>query len=93
MFHAAAVFFVLATLWPVFRRIGFPYAVLIVINVFPPLLMGGLLSMGRVTSVLFPVFVWLAVAIPVSHRMAWVAGFAMLQAIVAAAFFTWRPLF
>jgi hypothetical protein len=92
-FYAAAVLFVLATLWPVFRRIGFPYAVLIVINVFPPLLMGGLLSMGRVTSVLFPVFVWLAVAIPVSHRMAWVAGFAMLQAIVAAAFFTWRPLF
>lgn len=92
-FYVAAVLFVLATLWPVFRRIGFPYAVLIVINVFPPLLMGGLLSMGRVTSVLFPVFVWLAVAIPASHRAAWVVGFAMLQAIVAAAFFTWRPLY
>jgi len=92
-FYVAAVLFVLATVWPVFRRIGFPYAVLIVINVFPPLMMGGLLSMGRVTSVLFPVFVWLAATIPGPHRAAWVVGFAMLQAIVAAAFFTWRPLY
>jgi hypothetical protein len=91
--YVAALLFVLATLWPVFRRIGFPYAVLIVINVLPPLLMGGLLSIGRVTSVLFPVFVWLAVAVPISHRVGWVVGFAMLQAVVAAAFFTWRPLY
>jgi hypothetical protein len=91
--YVAAVLFVLATLWPVFRRIGFPYAVLIVINVLPPLLMGGLLSIGRVTSVLFPVFVWLAVAVPISHRVGWIVGFAMLQAVVAAAFFTWRPLY
>jgi hypothetical protein len=92
-FYFAAVLFVLATIWPVFRRIGFPYAVLIAVNVLPPLMMGGLLSIGRVTSVLFPVFVWLAVAVPVAHRVAWVAGFAMLQAVVAAMFFTWRPLY
>lgn len=92
-FYLTALLFVLAAIWPVCRRIGFPYAVLIAVNVFPPLLMGGLLSMGRITSVLFPVFVWLAVAIPTAHRTAWVAGFAMLQAIVAAMFFTWRPLY
>jgi hypothetical protein len=87
------VLFVMATLWPVFRRIGFPYAVLILINLVPPLMMGGLLSIGRVTSVLFPAFVWLALAIPTAHRTAWIAGFAMLQAVVAAMFFTWRPLY
>ena len=59
----------------------------------PPLLMGGLTSMGRVTSVLFPTFVWLAAAIAPRQRTAWVAAFAMLQAVCAAAFFTWRPLF
>ncbi len=91
--YLAAVLFLMATLWPVFRRIGFPYAVLIVINVVPPLMMGGLLSIGRVTSVLFPAFVWLALAVPAAHRTAWIAGFAMLQAIVAAMFFTWRPLY
>jgi hypothetical protein len=91
--YISAVLFVMATLWPVFRRIGFPYAVLILINLVPPLMMGGLLSIGRVTSVLFPAFVWLALAIPTAHRTAWIAGFAMLQAVVAAMFFTWRPLY
>jgi hypothetical protein len=91
--YFAAVLFMLATLWPVLRRVGFPYAVLIVINVVPPLMMGGLLSIGRVTSVLFPAFVWLALAVPAAHRTAWIAGFAMLQGIVAAMFFTWRPLY
>ena len=62
--HLMALVLVLATLWPVWRRIGFPYAVLIAVNVFPPLLMGGLISMGRVTAVLFPAFLWLGVAIP-----------------------------
>ena len=92
-FQLSAVAFVFAASWPVFRRIGLPYAVMIAINVLPPMLMGGLMSIGRVTSVLFPVFVWLAVAVPVGHRAAWVAGFAMLQAIAAAMFFTWRPLY
>ena len=88
-----AVVFVLLTAWPVFRRVGFPYAVLIPINLVPPLLLGGLLSMGRVTSVLFPAFVWLALVIPARHLTAWAVMLAMLQTICAAAFFTWRPLF
>jgi Mannosyltransferase (PIG-V) len=87
-----AAVFVLGTVWPVFRRFGLPYAALIVINVVPPLMMGGLSSMGRVTSVLFPMFLWLGSAIPPNHRTAWLAIFAMLQALCAAMFFTWRPL-
>jgi hypothetical protein len=89
----AAVVFVLLAVWPVARRVGLPYAAMILVNVVPPLFMGGLLSMGRVTSVLFPVFVWLGASVPAHHRTAWVTGFAMLQAICAALFFTWRPLF
>jgi hypothetical protein len=52
-----------------------------------------MLSMGRVTSVLFPVFLWLAAAVPARHRTAWIACFALLQGFVAVMFFTWRPLF
>lgn len=89
----AAVVFVFVAVWPVFRRLGLPYAVLLLINVVPPLLMGGLLSMGRVTSVLFPAFVWLGTSVKPEHRAAWMIGFAMVQALCAALFFTWRPLF
>ena len=87
------VLFFLGTLWWVLRRLGVAYAALVAVNLVPPLLMGGLISMGRVTSVLFPTFVWLATAIAPTHRAAWIAMFAMVQAICAAAFFTWRPLF
>lgn len=93
MLYVAALVFVLASVWPVFRRFGLPYAVLILVNVLPPLAMGGLLSMGRVTSVIFPTFLWLGAAIPAPYRSACLIGFAMLQALCAIAFFTWRPLY
>lgn len=93
MLYAAAVVFVLASVWPVFRRFGLPFAALILINVIPPLTSGGLLSMGRMTSVLFPVFLWLGAAVPPRHRVALAIGFASLQALCAAMFFTWRPLY
>ena len=51
------------------------------------------LSVGRATSVLFPVFLWLADVVPPRHRTVTVAVFAGLQAFVAVLFFTWRPLF
>ena len=89
----AAVVFMFVSVWPVFRRLGLAYAVMILVNIVPPLLLGGLMSMGRVTAVLFPAFVWLGASLPASHRTAWYIAFAMVQAICAAAFFTWRPLF
>jgi hypothetical protein len=93
MMYVAALLFVLASVWPVFRRFGLPYAALILVNVLPPLAMGGLLSMGRVTAVIFPTFLWLGAAVPARHRTGWLIGFAMLQALCAIAFFTWRPLY
>jgi hypothetical protein len=78
---------------PVYRRLGLASAVYIPLTVLPPLLAGGLLSMGRITSVLFPAFVWLGAAIPERHRAAWIVVLAMGQALAASMFFTWRPLF
>ncbi len=93
MLYFIAVVFMLAVAWPVYRRFGVPYAVLILINILPPLAAGGLLSMGRVTSVLFPAFLWMAAVVPPSHRGAWAACFALLQGFAAVMFFTWRPLY
>jgi hypothetical protein len=93
MITAVAVLFVLASVWPVYRRFGIPYAAMILLNVLLPLSIGGLLSMGRVTAVLFPVFLWLGAAVPARHRTSWLVGFAMMQALCAIAFFTWRPVY
>jgi hypothetical protein len=93
MLYVGAVLLVLASVGPVFRRFGLPYAALILVNVLPPLAMGGFLSMGRVTSVIFPTFFWLGAAVPERHRAGWLIGFAMLQGLCAIAFFTWRPLY
>jgi hypothetical protein len=90
---ASAVLFVLVSVWPVYRRFGIPYAALILMNILLPLSLGGLLSMGRVTSVLFPVFLWLGAAVPARQRTGWLVGFSMMQALCAIAFFTWRQLY
>ena len=92
-FYLAAVLLALAAVWPVYRRFGLAFAVFILITILPPMSAGGLLSMGRVTSTLFPVFLWMGAAVPARHRTAWIALFAMLQGFVAVMFFTWRPLY
>jgi hypothetical protein len=92
-FYAIAVLLALAAVWPVYRRFGLPFAAFILITILPPMSAGGLLSMGRVTSVLFPVFLWLGAAVPARHRVAWIGVFALLQGFVAVMFFTWRPLY
>jgi hypothetical protein len=93
MFYLMAVVLALVAVWPVYRRFGIAFAVLILITILPPMSAGGLLSMGRVTSILFPVFLWLGAVVPARHRQAWIAVFALLQGFVAVMFFTWRPLF
>jgi hypothetical protein len=50
-------------------------------------------SVGRFSSVLFPAFIWLASAVPATHRAGWIAGFAALQAFAAVLFYTWRPFY
>jgi hypothetical protein len=91
--NAAAVAFALAMLWPVIRRTGVACGVLVLVNVLPPLLAGGVLSMGRVTATIFPLFLALAAIVPARMVTALVTAFAIGEAAVAAIFFTWRPLF
>jgi hypothetical protein len=93
LFYSLAVLLALAAVWPVYRRFGLALAIFIPITILPPMAAGGMLSMGRVTSILFPVFLWMGAAVPARHRTAWIALFAMLQGFVAVMFFTWRPLY
>jgi hypothetical protein len=91
--NAIGALFAIATIWPVTRRLGPAYGLFMAVNILPALAIGGLLSAGRFSSVLFPAFIWLAAAVPPSHRAGWIAAFAALQAFCAALFYTWRPLF
>lgn len=91
--NALGVVFVLAAVWPVARTLGLAEAVLILVFILPPLAAGGLISAGRFSSVLFPAFLWMAGAVPPRHRGAWLASFAAIQALNAALFYTWRPLY
>ena len=90
--NATAALFALALVWPVFRRLGPAYAAFVLVNLIPPLFTAGALSMGRITSTLFPLFIVLA-TLPARFVPGWVAAFAMLQGLVAALFFTWRDLY
>jgi hypothetical protein len=85
--------FALGAAVPVWRRLGLPFALFILVNMLPPLATGGLLSAGRFSAVLFPAFLWLASAVPPTQRGAWIASFSALQALNAALFYTWRPLY
>ena len=60
MLNGLGAVFVLVAAWPVWRRFGAAYAVFILINILPPMAAGGLLSVGRFSSVLFPAFIWFA---------------------------------
>jgi hypothetical protein len=85
--------FALALVWPVWRRLGPAWAAFVLVNVMAPLAAGGVLSMGRVTATLFPLFLALAAVLSSRAAMGWAAMFALGQGLAAALFFTWRELF
>jgi len=88
----AAFFLAAASIVPVTRRIGVAYGMWIAVNIFPPVAAHLFISLGRFTSVLFPLFFWLALVVP-RQRVAPLAGaFAACQAILAVCFFLWRPV-
>jgi hypothetical protein len=89
--EAAAAFFALAAVWPITRRFGLAYGLLVAMAVLPPLISMGSVSLGRYTAPLFPIFLWLGAAVPAERRPYWYAMFAAGQALLAALFFTWRP--
>jgi len=75
------------------RRLGLAYAAFVLVNLVPPVLAGGALSMGRLTSTLFPLFLALAASVPPRAVPPLITAFAVGQGLAAALFFTWRPLF
>jgi hypothetical protein len=77
---------------PVSRRLGLAYGVWIAVNIFPPVVAHLFLSLGRFTSVLFPVFFWMAIRIPRDKLLRVAGAFAVCQAVLAMWFFLWRPV-
>jgi hypothetical protein len=90
--NAASIGIAAAGLLPVTRLLGIAYGLFVALNILPPIARHGLVSLGRFTSVMFPLFVWLATIVPERRRRALVIAFAIGQAIAATLFFTWRPL-
>jgi hypothetical protein len=91
--NSLGLIFALVMLWPVLRRLGPALALFVVINAIPPMLAGGVLSMGRLTATLFPIFLALAAIASPRTVTAFVIAFAAGQGLATALFFTWRPLF
>lgn len=91
--NAAALLFAIVMIWPVYRRLGVAAAVFVIVNVVPPLLAGGVLSMGRITAPIFPLFLALSAVLPRRAMVPVVTAFALAQGLIAALFFTWRPMF
>jgi hypothetical protein len=93
LLNMAATFLVLAVSWPLGRRIGWAWSAFLLVTVLPPLFMGGFLSLGRVTSTLFPLFVYLGWRLrgPVLQQVL-LAGFG-LQIALAVVHFTWREVY
>ena len=91
--NSFGLIFVLLMVWPVARRLGIAIAAFILVNAIPPLHAGGVLSMGRLTATLFPVFLALALTVRPRVIPPLITAFAIGQGLAAVLFFTWRPLF
>lgn len=90
--NAIAAFFALALVVPIYRRFGLALALMVVVNLLPPIMVGGLTSLGRFTSVLFPLHLWLATATPAPWRPPLLAGMAAVQGLLAVLHYTSRPI-
>jgi Mannosyltransferase (PIG-V) len=90
--NALSLGLVLASVAPVTRLLGAAYGLFIAANIAPPLFRHGLLSMGRFTSVMFPMFAWLATRVRGRARTRLILLFAVGQAVLAALFFIWEPI-
>ena len=91
--NSAAALLALALTIPIGRRLGLAYGVLAVVLVLPPVLMGGSTSMGRLTAIVFPMFIWLASALSAERRKALMVVFATIQGLAATLFYTYRTLY
>jgi hypothetical protein len=82
-----------AAIRPVTRRLGLAYGIWIAVNIFPPLAAHLFLSLGRFTSVSFPVFFWLALRVPRDRQWRLIGAFGAGQLLLAVWFFLWRAVY
>ncbi len=90
--NVAALLLCAGLLWTVTRRLGVAYLVFVVANLLPPILID-LPAFGRMTSVMFPVFVALALALRSSWALPIAGAFTIVQVLAASLFYTWRQLY
>ena len=91
--NGSAIVFVVLLLPLVTVRLGWPATLFVLISILPGLSFGGLMSMGRFTAVIFPVF--LALASIRSQTICWICLItsSLGQAFVSSMFFTWRSIY
>ena len=90
--NATAGLFAISLVIPILRRYGLAMALFVAVNLVPPIMVGGLISLGRFTSVLFPLHLWLATSTPPAWRPALIAVMAVLQGLLAVLHYTSRPI-
>jgi hypothetical protein len=90
--NALSLGLVVVSFTPVTRLLGAASALFVTVNIALPLLRHGLLSVGRFSSVMFPVFAWLATRVRGRARTRLILAFAVGQAVLAALFFIWKPI-
>jgi Gpi18-like mannosyltransferase len=91
--NAVAVVAALLLVIPIWRAIGLPYVLFVCVNLLPPLFRGGLMSMGRLSATLFPLFLCLALKLDSKGALWFTVAFSALQAFLAVLFYTWRPMY
>jgi hypothetical protein len=91
--NALAGIAALALVWPISKRLGVVHGSVVLAGTVLPLTAGGVASLGRYTAVLFPIYIWMAAALPERSLRIVACLLAALQAVVAALFFTWRPMY
>ncbi|MCC7240574.1 MAG: hypothetical protein IT180_01505 [Acidobacteria bacterium] len=91
--NGLAAGFVLLAAWPVGRRWGLGMAAFLVSGVMVPVVGGGLPSLGRYSSVLFPIYLWMASDLGDRVWRPVLAISLVAEAVVAGFFFIWRPLY
>ncbi len=91
-FNIVAFGWAAASIKPIYRRFGAPYALWVGLNIVPPLLTHLFMSLGRFTAILFPLFWLLATTLPRPRLWRTAGWFAAIQAGFAVLFFLWRPV-
>jgi hypothetical protein len=92
LLNALGLVAALALLRPLWR-LSPAWAVFVIVSIAVPFSAGGLLSIGRLTSTLFPMFLAWAAVLPIGLAPAVVALLAMLQGLIAVLFYTWRGVY